>query len=115
MITDTASYRRILEVLASANYTDKGVSAALGIENLGKLRERRLPGYRLQWLSSGRVVLDFKSRIAYYVGLSPVICMLQLVEQTQCCRRRLIVPLDDGLGSLERQVQDEKNPPSHLT
>lgn len=41
--TDPASYRRILDVLARANYTDQGVSAALGIENLGKLRERRLP------------------------------------------------------------------------
>src|SRR5437016_7725600 len=27
-------------------------------------------------------------------------------------RRGLVVPLDDGLGSLERQVQDEKNSPS---
>ena len=71
MITDTASYPRILEVLAGANYTDKGVSAALGIENLGKLRERRLPGYRLQWLSSGRVVLDFKSRIAFTLHFRP--------------------------------------------
>src|SRR2546429_1686699 len=33
--------------------------------------------------------------------------MLQLVEQTQCCLRGL-VPLDDGLGDLKRQVQDEK-------
>jgi len=43
LITDSACYRRILDVLARANYTDKGVSAALGIENLAKLRERRLP------------------------------------------------------------------------
>ena len=34
------------------------------------------------------------------------------VEQTQCCRRGLVAPLDDGLGGLERQVQDEKNSPS---
>jgi len=42
-VTDTAHCGRILAVLARANYTDQGVSAALGIENLGKLRERRLP------------------------------------------------------------------------
>lgn len=42
-VTDPDCCQRILDVLARANYTDKGVSAALGIENLGKLRERRLP------------------------------------------------------------------------
>src|SRR5437016_1070512 len=67
---------------------------------------------RLQRPPGGCIVPDFKSSIADYVGLPPVIRMLQLVEQTQCCRRGLVVTLDDGLWGLERQVQDEKNSPS---
>jgi hypothetical protein len=42
-VADPSRYQRIREVLEKANYTDQGVSAALGIENLGKLRERKLP------------------------------------------------------------------------
>jgi predicted RNA methylase len=42
-VGDPSSYRRIRDVLEKTNYTDQGVSAALGIENLGKLRERKLP------------------------------------------------------------------------
>ncbi len=42
-VGDPSRYQRIRDVLEKANYTDQGVSAALGIENLGKLRERKLP------------------------------------------------------------------------
>src|ERR1700687_4689674 len=42
-VADPRDYLRIREALAKANYTDQGVSATLGIENLGKLRERKLP------------------------------------------------------------------------
>ncbi|MGH9678655.1 MAG: DUF7059 domain-containing protein, partial [Candidatus Acidiferrales bacterium] len=40
---DSRDYQRIREVLAKANYTDQGVTAALGIENLSRLREKKLP------------------------------------------------------------------------
>ena len=42
-VGDPSRYQRIRDVLEKANYTDQGVSAALGIENLGKLGERKLP------------------------------------------------------------------------
>ena len=42
-VGDPSRYQRIRDLLEKANYTDQGVSAALGIENLGKLRERKLP------------------------------------------------------------------------
>lgn len=43
IVGNASRYTRIREVLEKANYTDQGVSAALGIQNLGKLRERKLP------------------------------------------------------------------------
>jgi len=36
-------YRRIRDVLAQANYTEQGVCGVLGIENLSRLREKKLP------------------------------------------------------------------------
>ena len=42
-IADSEDYRRIRDVLAQSNYNERGVCAALGIENLGRLSERKLP------------------------------------------------------------------------
>src|SRR5258708_7699147 len=36
-------YRGIRDVLAQANYTEQGVCGVLGIENLSRLREKKLP------------------------------------------------------------------------
>ena len=43
MAADPGDCRRIREVLAKANYNEQAVSAALGVETLGKLGERKLP------------------------------------------------------------------------
>ena len=39
---DPGWYRNFRDVLAKANYTEQGVSAALGVENLGRLGDRKL-------------------------------------------------------------------------
>jgi predicted RNA methylase len=38
-----ADYRRIREVLAAADYTDKGITQVLGVDTLNRLGERKLP------------------------------------------------------------------------
>ncbi len=40
---DAGDYRRIHDLLANANYTDAGVIQVLGVDNLSRLRHRRLP------------------------------------------------------------------------
>jgi SAM-dependent methyltransferase len=40
---DPRDYQRIRDVLVKANYTEEGVCGLLGIENLSRLRERKLP------------------------------------------------------------------------
>ena len=42
-VADSGDCERIRDVLAKANYTDPGMCATLGIENVGKLGERKLP------------------------------------------------------------------------
>ena len=42
-VADPDVCRRIREVLAQANYTERGVCGLLGIENLSRLRETKLP------------------------------------------------------------------------
>jgi hypothetical protein len=67
-VGDPSRYQRIRDVLAKANYTDQGVSAALGIENLGKLRERKLPAL-LRRVSGGAA---FEVLIRLFVLAQPV-------------------------------------------
>jgi predicted RNA methylase len=40
---DPVDYQRIRDVLGKANYSEQGLCAALGVENLGRLGERKLP------------------------------------------------------------------------
>jgi predicted RNA methylase len=43
LVADAGDCLRIRDVLANANYTDQGVCGVLGIENLSRLREKKLP------------------------------------------------------------------------
>ena len=60
-VADPSDYQRIRAVLAKLDYTDQGVCGLLGIENMSRLREARLPA--LLWRTRGGTPLETLVRL----------------------------------------------------